>query len=103
MKYRVFISESLEKRINKFAPHLKGRLEKLKKSLEENPFIGKPLKHDFLREKKWGPFRIYYLIVKDILVVFLLEFSDKKEQQKVIDDILYNLDEIISEIKKKFS
>ena len=52
MKYRVFTSETLEKKINKFAPHLKERLEKLKKSLEENLFIGKPLKHDYLREKK---------------------------------------------------
>lgn len=102
MKYRVFISETLEKKINKFAPHLRKRLEKLKKTLENNPFTGKPIKHDYLREKKWGPFRVYYLIVKEILIVFLLEFSDKKEQQKVITDILYNLDEIIFRIKKKY-
>ena len=103
MTYRVFISETLDKKIEKFAPNLKERLEKLKKSLEENPFTGKPLKHDYLREKKWGPFRIYYLIVKDLLIVFLLELSDKKDQQRVINDILYNLNEIISEIKRKYS
>lgn len=102
MPYRVFTSETLERKIEKFAPHLKERLEKLKKSLEENPFTGKPLKHDYLREKKWGPFRVYYLIVKDLLIVLLLEFSDKKDQQKVINELLYNLDEIISEIRKKY-
>ena len=103
MTYRVFISETLDKKIEKFAPNLKERLEKLKKSLEENPFTGKPLNHDYLREKKWGPFRIYYLIVKDLLIVFLLELSDKKDQQRVINDLLYNLNEIISEIKRKYS
>ena len=101
--YRVFVSETLDKKIKKFAPNLKERLEKLKKSLEENPFTGKPLKHDYLREKKWGPFRIYYLIVKDLLIVFLLEFSDKKDQQRIINDILFNLNEIVSEIRRKYS
>ncbi|MBI2544991.1 MAG: hypothetical protein HYW22_00100 [Candidatus Aenigmarchaeota archaeon] len=102
MSYRVYTSEILDKKINRLVPHLKARLEKLKKSLEENPFTGKPLKHDYLREKKWGPFRVYYLIIKDMLIVFLLEFSDKKEQQKVINEILYDLDNIMSEIKKKY-
>lgn len=101
-KYRVFTSETVEKKVKKFAPHLIKRLEKLKKALEENPFTGKALKHDFLREKKWGPFRVYYLIVKDILIVFILEFSDKKDQQNVINEILLGLDEIIAEIKKKY-
>ena len=102
LPFRVFISETLERKISKFAPHLKERLTKLKKSLEQDPFTGKPLKHDYLREKKWGPFRIYYLIVKEMLIVFLLEFSDKKDQQRVINDILYSLDEIMSEIKRKY-
>ena len=103
MSYHVFISETLDKKIEKFAPNLKERLEKLKKSLEENPFTGKPLKHDYLREKKWGPFRVYYLIIKDLLIVFLLEFSDKKDQQRIINEILYNLNEIISEIRRKYA
>lgn len=99
-KYRVFTSETVEKKVKKFAPHLIKRLEKLKKTLEKNPFTGKALKHDFLREKKWGPFRVYYLVVKDI--VFILEFSDKKDQQNAINEILIGLDEIIAEIKKKY-
>ena len=101
-KYRVFTSETLDRKIKKFAPHLIKRLKNLKKQLEENPFTGKPLKSDFFREKKWGPFRIYYLIIKDMLIVFILEFSGKKDQQRVIDDILLHLDDIIFEIKKGY-
>ena len=101
-KYRVFTSETVEKKIKKLAPHLIKRLEKLKKALEENPFSGKALKHDFLREKKWGPFRVYYLVAKDMLIVFILEFSDKKDQQNAIGEILLGLDEIMAEIKKKY-
>jgi len=53
-------------------------------------------------EKRMDGFRLYYLILKDVLVVVFLDFSDKKQQQKVIDSILMNLDSIISEIKKKY-
>jgi len=102
MKYRVLISETLEKKIEKFAPHLKKRLERLKRTLEDNPFTGKPLRYDFFREKKWGPFRVYYIILKNMLIVFLLEFSDKKDQQRVIESILIDMDDIIAEIKKKY-
>lgn len=101
MVYRVFISDTLQKKIDKFAPHLKNRLEKLKKSLEKNP-TGKSLRHDYLREKKWGPFRIYFLVIQEVLIVFLLELSGKKDQQKVINDILSNLNDIIADIKRKY-
>lgn len=102
-KYRVFTSETVENKIKKFAPHLINRLEKLKKVLEDNPFTGKPIKHDFLREKKWEPFRVYYLVIKDMLIVFILEFGDKKEQQSSIDDLLLHLDEIVLQIRKKYN
>jgi mRNA-degrading endonuclease RelE of RelBE toxin-antitoxin system len=78
------------------------RLEKLKKKLSDNPYAGKRLGRD-LFEKKWGPFRIYYIIIKDILLVFLLEFSDKKEQSKIVSYILANWDQLIEEIRKSFS
>ncbi len=102
MSYQVFVSETVEKKVRKFAPHLRKKLKKLKRMLEKNPFTGKPLRYNFFREKKWGPFRVYYLIIKDMLIVFIIEFGEKKGQQRTIDYILMHLDRIIAEIRKKY-
>ncbi len=81
---------------------IKKRIIKLVEKLEQNPFVGKPLRYNFFREKKMNGFRLYYLILKDVLLVVFLDFSDKKAQQKVIDTILMNLDKTILKIKKKY-
>lgn len=52
--------------------------------LRVNPFIGKPLGFTFLREKKIGGKRVYFLIYQDICIVLLASASDKKAQQKEI-------------------
>lgn len=102
MSYRVFTSYSLEEKFKKIKFSQWRRLEKLKKKLEINPYTGKRLGKD-LFEKKWGPFRVYYIIIEDILLVFLIEFSHKKEQSKIVNYILTNWNQIISEIRKSFS
>jgi len=102
MAYRVVISESLEEKMKKLDILIKRRIFKLVDKLEQNPFVGKPLKYDFFREKKMNGFRLYYLILKDVLLVVFLDFSDKKGQQKVIDTILMNLKQTILEIKRKY-
>ena len=102
MAYRVFTSYALEEKLMKIKFNQWTRLEKLKKKLSDNPYAGKRLGKD-LFEKKWGPFRIYYIIIEDILLVFLLEFSDKKEQSKIVSYILANWDQLIEEIRKSFS
>ena len=102
MVYKVFTSYALEEKLKKIKFDQWKRLEKLKKKLETNPYTGKRLGKD-LFEKKWGPFRIYYIIIEDILLVFLIEFAHKKEQSRIINYILVNWDQIIAEIRKSFS
>ena len=67
--------------------------EKIPKHLAENPHIGKPLGYPYLREKKIGGRRIYYLIYDDLKLVLLVAVSDKKNQQAAIDHIKGNLHE----------
>ena len=102
MVYRVVLSETLEEKMKKLDTATKKRIIKLVEKLEQNPFVGKPLRYDFFREKRIDGFRIYYLILKDVLLVVFLDFSDKKEQQKIIDAILMTLNETILEIKRKY-
>lgn len=101
MVYKVIISEYLEQKLKKIRFSQRKRLEKLKKKLQENPFAGKKLGYN-LFEKKWGPFRIYYIIFEDILIVILVDFSRKKEQRTIIDYILSNWNEITKELKEKY-
>ena len=67
--------------------------EKLPQKLSENPFVGRQLTYPFLREKKIGGKRIYYLIYDDLQLVLLVAVSEKKDQQATIDHIKDSLDE----------
>jgi hypothetical protein len=67
--------------------------------LKEDPFIGKPLQVDFFREKKVGKFRIYYLIYKKYVIVYMITISEKKDQQKAINTIQLFLDKYQKEIE----
>lgn len=55
--------------------------------LKINALVGRPLSHSFLREKRIGSKRIYFLVYKEICLVLLVSASDKKSQQRTIDEI----------------
>jgi len=56
--------------------------------LVENPFTGKPLGRDFVREKKIGGKRVYFIVYDLPRIVLLVAVSDKKTQRTVIAGIL---------------
>ena len=68
-------------------------LEKIINQLKINPNIGKILTYSFLREKKVGSKRIYFLVYKEICLILLVSASDKKSQQKTINEIKKYLEE----------
>ncbi len=63
------------------------------KKLTENPYVGDPLGYKFLREKKIGGKRIYFLVYEDLKAVLIVAISDKKTQQETIDTIHKHLRE----------
>lgn len=65
-------------------------VEKVKDQLSENLFVGKPLHFEWFREKKFGPWRIFYIINKTHNMALLVSLGTKKEQQKIIDHIITN-------------
>lgn len=71
-------------------------INQLKKDLK----TGKPLGYPYFREKKFGQYRIYFLVYEDINTVLLVTISDKKAQQDTIDHIKENLDHYYELIKK---
>ncbi|MBU2100764.1 hypothetical protein KKG83_00525 [Candidatus Micrarchaeota archaeon] len=68
--------------------------------MAENPFVGKPLSVKWFREKKFKKYRIYYLIYENIQSVYVVNLSNKKEQQKIINSIMLLLDAYKKEIEK---
>lgn len=65
-------------------------IDKMKVQLSELLKVGKPLKYDWFREKKFENKRLFYLINEKTRKAVLLAFGSKKEQQKIIDHILKN-------------
>ena len=89
MAYKIFRTEEFIKNLYKIDNSLKIKIEKELKQLENNPYSSKPLGYSFFREKKINNYRVYYLIYDELLIVFLIGISNKKDQQKVINRIKY--------------
>ena len=51
MKYKIYFTEFFQKKVESLANSDQEIIRNFAKSLVENPFIGKPLRYPFLREK----------------------------------------------------
>ncbi len=65
-------------------------IDKMRDQLQENLRVGKPLRFDWLREKKFGVKRLYYLINESNQKAVLVAFGPKKKQQPIITHIVVN-------------
>ena len=98
MNYQVYATNTFEE----LFPTLDGSeqlwIEKIKEKLEENP-TGKILHFNWFREKKYLNKRLYFLIDEETKKILLVAFASKKEQQKVIDFIMVNMQELLSYLR----
>lgn len=67
-------------------------MDKIKDQLEENLAVGKPLRFNWFREKRFGNKRLYYITNESTKKAVLVAFGTKKEQQKIIDSVLENME-----------
>lgn len=89
--YKIKFTEKFEKKLYKLIPQaLQGQTWKRIRGLAKNPYSGKQLRYPFIRELKIEKFRIYFIIFDKEIVVLLVNVSDKKDQQEVIDWICDN-------------
>ena len=90
--YEVYKLPIIDKRINESFTKIEIiQLKKFIDKLKINPYIGKPIKYDFLREAKFREKRVYFLIYNEICLVLVIGESDKKSQQQTINNIIKNL------------
>ena len=90
MSYNIYETETFSKLYEVMEKEEKEWVDKIKLQLTNNPHVGKPLKFEWFREKKFGNKRIYYLIYKNLNKILIVSFCSKKEQQKIINHILEN-------------
>ncbi len=91
---RVFKVPDFDKYANKLLNKAEiAELNKFIIYLKINSNLGKPLGYDFLREKKIGGKRVYFLIYKEICLILLVASSDKKTQKVTIENIKLYLGE----------
>ncbi|MBS3155722.1 type II toxin-antitoxin system RelE/ParE family toxin [Candidatus Woesearchaeota archaeon] len=90
MDWIVLKTEMFERKFSKLDKSIQKEIEDIKNQLKINPYVGRELKYEFFREKKVGKFRIYYLIYKKYVIVYLITVSEKKDQQKTINTIYYS-------------
>ncbi|MBI2671265.1 type II toxin-antitoxin system RelE/ParE family toxin [Candidatus Woesearchaeota archaeon] len=101
--YKIYTTRKFDEDFEKLDKSLKDQIQKEIDQLEINPYVGNPLGYKFFREKKVKNYRFYYLIYEEYVVVFVIALSDKKEQQKVINQIRYLIPFYKEEIKKKLN
>jgi len=91
MSNEVYQTETFTKLYESLSEREKLWIDKMILQLKSNSSAGKPLKFEWFREKKFEDKRLYYLTYKNSSKVLLVAFGKKKEQQKIINHILSNL------------
>ena|SRR3989338_4081765 len=92
MPYEIYETETFSKLYGAMGKVEREWVNKVKLQLIENSGVGKPLRFNWFREKKFGDKRLYYLIYQDLSKILLVSFGSKREQQKIIDHIVKNKD-----------
>ncbi len=100
--YKVLRTEEFERKIEKFLSiGERLRIDKIEQELAEEGFTGKPLGYSFFREKRINGKRVYFLICDELKIVLMASISDKKKQQKTIDEIKAHLLELRKAVEEK--
>jgi len=90
MPFDIYETETFSKLCESMEKEEQEWIDKIKVQIKENPNVGKPLKFEWFREKKFGNKRLYYLVYQSISKVLFVAFGSKKDQQKIINHILEN-------------
>ena len=101
---RIFSTSAFDEKLEKLDSKERRRVENAVEQLKLNPFSGKPLGYKFFREKKIGKNRLYFLVYEQLVIVFLVDYSGKKDQQKTVNTIKIMIPEykkLVEELSKK--
>ena len=102
-RYKVYHSARFDSELSKFDKNFQDRVDKIEEQLIQNPYTGDPLGVRWFREKRYGKYRIYFIIYDDLEAVFMVAISEKKDQQKIINTVRLLFDFFRKEIENIIS
>lgn len=86
--YKVFRTEEFERCMRKLLTNeQQRRVDSIEEEIKEKGATGDPLGLPFLREKRIGDKRVYFLVYADLNAALMVSVSNKKAQQQTIDTI----------------
>ena len=94
MLYRIFTLKTFDEVYEILDGSEQIWIQNIKKQLETH-ITGKILHFSWLREKKYLNKRLYYIVGNEQKKVLMIAFASKKEQQKIINQILLNKEELL--------
>jgi mRNA-degrading endonuclease RelE of RelBE toxin-antitoxin system len=86
-RFNVYHSSRFDRELSKFDKKFQDSVDKIEDQIVENPYTGDPLNVRWFREKRYGKYRIYFLVYEDLQAAIMVAISEKKDQQKVINTI----------------
>ena len=98
--FEVFETETFSKLFESLEHRERIWVGKMRVQLKTNPKSGKPLRYTWFREKKFENKRLYYLVSEKKMKIILAAFGSKKDQQRIIDQILLNKTEYLELLEK---
>lgn len=97
-RYKVYHSARFDKDLAKAGKSFLDRVDKIEDQLVDTPYLGDHIDVDWFREKRYGKYRVYFLIYDDLESVFMVAISEKNDQQKIINTIRFLLDSFKDEL-----
>jgi len=97
-RYNVYATDTFKKLYSTLENSEQIWINKIKNNLEESP-TGKILHFKWFREKKYLNKRLYYLVDEEYKKILLVAFASKKEQQKIIDFIKADMEELLTYLR----
>lgn len=88
------------KELGKLDGHYHSFISAFEQKLKEEPFSGKPLSFEFLREKKFDDKRLLYIVYPDLKKILFVAITDKRNQQEAIDFIKAHFKEYLQRVEK---
>lgn len=102
--FKVYTTDNFKERFESLDESEKIIVRKIMLKLKEKgDKVGKPLSRKYFREKKFGGKRLYFLIYKNFMIILAVAISNKKAQQKTINEILKKIKEYEKFVRDKFN
>lgn len=92
MALEVYRTEAFSRVFESLDSDEKQWIIKMLAQIKGNPRAGKPLKYNWFREKKFKDKRLYFIVYDELGKILAVAFGGKKEQQRIIDSIIRNMD-----------